>query len=190
MTIPVHPEPGAHPRELRWIVAPDLLRFVGRPAAVPDALGRLLADGRLESVVVEPGAVVLRLADGFAWRAEGPAVRRALQDSLARPEAWRPPSDAAGSSDVRLRAVAERVLAGEVGDYVRSHAGSLTLLGVRDDRVLVALGGSCADCPARDWTLTLRVEAAIRRLYPELMGLDVRPRRPGRPTEGASAVPA
>lgn len=190
MTVPVHPEAGAHPREVRWIVAPEVLRFVGRPDAVPDALGRLLSDGPLESVAVEPGAVVLRLAEGFSWRAEGPAVRRALQDALARPDGWRPPSDAAGSAEVRLRAVAEQVLAGEVGEYIRSHDGSIELLGVGGDRVTVALGGSCVDCPARGWTLTLRVEAALRRLYPDLAGVDVRSRLPGWPARPRRTVPA
>lgn len=174
MTVPVHPEAAAHPRELRWVVPSGVLRLVGRPASVPDPLARLLAGGVLEAVDVEPGAVVLRLTEGRSWRAEGPAVRRALQDALAEPGAWLPASDAAASDAARLRAAAEKVVAGEVGDYIRSHAGSVEVLGVADERVTVALGGSCVDCPARGWTLTLRVEAAIRRLYPSLAGVDVR----------------
>lgn len=177
MTVPIHPEAGAHPRELRWIVPVDAVPFVGRPAAVPAALGRLLADGVLETVDVEPGAVILRLGEGRSWRTEGPGVRRALQAALGRPEGWVPPSDAAGSPEARLRAAAEAVIAGEVGEYIRSHDGTIALVGVGADRVAVALGGSCADCPARGWTLTLRVEAALRRLYPALAGIDVRPGR-------------
>ncbi len=178
MTVPLHPEAGTHPLEVRWIVPADALGFVGRPAAVPDALGRLLADGVVESVDVEPGVVVVRLAKGRSWRAEGPGVRRALADALARPGAWVPPSDAAASAEARLRAAADLVVAGEVGDYIRSHAGSLEIVEVRGDRVTVAWGGSCVDCPARGWTLALRVERALRRLYPALAGVDVRSGRP------------
>lgn len=174
--VPVHPEAGADAHELRWVVPADVLGFVGRPAAVPDALARLVGGGVLTGITVEPGAVVLRLAEGRSWREEGPAVRAALQAALAEPAGWLPVSDAAASGTARLRAAAEAVLAGEVGDYIRSHAGTAEIVSVAGDRVAVSLGGACTDCPARRITLALRVETALRRLYPDLAGVDLRER--------------
>ena len=63
------------------------------------------------------------------------------------------------------------MIAGEVGDYVRSHGGHVELVAARDGEVEVGFGGACVGCPARDVTLTQRFEQALRDRYPSLRGI-------------------
>ncbi|GAA1879285.1 NifU family protein [Lapillicoccus jejuensis] len=182
--VPLHPEPvDGEPTRLRWVAPAErmaALGFVGAPAQVPDDLAPLLADGTLEDVTVTPTAVVAALAPGRSWRTEGARVRSALQAALADPSGWRAPAGA--DPDDALRMAVDEVIAGEVGDYVRSHGGELTLLSAHDDRVEVSMTGTCGHCPAADDTLTTRVETALRARYPALREVVAR--------VGVDAVPA
>lgn len=163
--IPLHPEATGDPRTVRWVVPAGTLRFVGIPQAVPAPLAALLGDGTLDRVSVEPAAVLT--ISGRDWRVAGPAVRTALAQALADPNGWQPPADQ-GSV---LAAAVEAVIAGEVGDYVRSHGGGARLVGVEGSTATVALDGACAACPARGLTLDERFSRAVEALCP---GAEVR----------------
>ena len=93
-------------------------------------------------------------------------IRTALQAALTEPTRWQPAVEQ--SRDDILRAAAEQVIDGEVGDYVRSHGGSALLVGVHDGEVELRLAGACTHCPAAGITLTDRFEAAIRARAPWL----------------------
>ncbi len=62
----------------------------------------------------------------------------------------------------------EQVVAGQVGDYIRSHGGEVVILDVRDGDVDVRLTGACQHCPAAELTMTIRFETALRALFPDL----------------------
>jgi len=66
------------------------------------------------------------------------------------------------------RMAVEQVIAGDVGDFVRGHGGRISLVGVDDGRVEVALGGACSHCPASELTLTERFEVVVRARCPEV----------------------
>lgn len=163
--VPVHAEavPG-QPGRARWVVPVGVLSFVGVPDAVPSPLALLLDAGTLASLEVQPGAVVIDLGPGRSWAAEGETVRVALQQALADPAGWRPPADA--TPEAALAAAVRSVLDGEVGDYARSHGGSLELVAVHDGIVDIALHGTCDGCPAAGRTLEDRVLAGVRALDP------------------------
>lgn len=166
--VPVHPEAVADtPDTLRWVVPAGLLEFVGRPARIPPPLQALYDDGVLvPPLILEPTAVVLRLAEEHTWRSRGPAVRQALQAALAESDGWEPPADRSG--DELLRSVVAEVLAGELGEYVRGHGGRIEVVEVTDSRVTISLGGACEGCPASGLTVRSRFESAVRRRYPQL----------------------
>ncbi|MDQ0834309.1 Fe-S cluster biogenesis protein NfuA [Streptomyces achromogenes] len=92
---------------------------------------------------------------------EGARARSTLHAALDTPAGW---ITAAGTAscddDAQLYRVAREVLAGEVGDFARSHGGSIELLDVRDGIVTVRLGGTCHGCPASWFTLHQRLERA------------------------------
>ena len=165
--VPLHPEPvPGDDRALRWVIRPGTLGIVGAVAEVPAPLQGLLDDGTVESLFVEPAAVRVRLGVGHCWRPEGGRVRSALQVALASSGQWRALEDCL--ADDVLRMALAQVVDGEVGDYVRSHGGGITVLGVTDGEVEVELTGSCAHCPAAELTLARRFETAVRELYPAL----------------------
>lgn len=167
----LHPEAVAgSPQEVRWVLPAGALPFVGVPAAMPAPLQALLDDGVLTGVVVEPAALRTALAPGRDWRADGPAVREAVERAAAQPEGWTA-AEPTGADGV-LRAAVEQVLAGDVGAYIRSHGGALELVDVHERRVEMRFSGTCAHCPASDHTLTQRFETAVRALAPALDGVD------------------
>ncbi|MBZ5734111.1 NifU family protein [Nocardioides sp. TRM66260-LWL] len=180
---PVHAEavPG-RPSCARWVVPPGSLRLVGVPERVPAPLARLLDEGLLVHVEVEPAAVLLELAPAHTWAASGDVVRGALQDALTDPEGW-VPADGDDPAREHLAAAAREVLAGEVGAYARSHGGSLELVAVHDGVVDVELRGTCDGCPAAGRTLEDRVLTAIRSLDPSVTA--VRSVRPDAPSDRA-----
>ncbi len=165
--VPIHPEAVPEdPQVLRWVIPPAVLAVVGEPAGLPDPLAALVADGTVAGVAVEPTAVLVRLAAGRSWRTEGTRVRTALQAALAAPGEWCPAT--AQTPDEVLRFAVDQVLDGEVGDYIRSHGGQVSLRGIDDGVVRLAMSGACAHCPASGSTLTDRIETALRARCPWL----------------------
>ncbi|WP_432135309.1 MULTISPECIES: NifU family protein [unclassified Streptomyces] len=168
--VPLHPQRvTGRPDRLRWIVPAGVLSARGRLVAAPAPLAGLLADGTLAGVTVEPAAVVTRLGAGRDWPAEGARVRTALHAALADPAGWVTAGEPDG--DTALAAVARELIGGEVGDFVRSHGGTMSLVCVRDGVVEVRLGGACLGCPAAWATLHRRLESRLRHRYPALVAV-------------------
>lgn len=167
--VPMHPEATADPLTVRWVVPTGTLPVVGELAEAPGELGELLRSGEIASVTVETRAVLVRLPDGGSWAAAGAAVRDALGAALQQPERWRP-AGSVGEDDL-LRAAIDEVLRGQVGDYVRSHGGRVTVVSAHDRRAAVRMTGTCAHCPAAGFTLHSRLEAEVRSRFPDLVEL-------------------
>ncbi|WP_327318789.1 NifU family protein [Streptomyces sp. NBC_01235] len=168
--IPLHPQqvPG-RPDRLRWIIPAGTLDGTGPLAEVPEPLAALLTDGTLTQIALEPAAVVTRLGADRTWPEEGARVRSALHAALDDPAGWIPATGTAPcDDDAQLYGVAREVLAGEVGDFARSHGGTIDLVDVRDGVVTVRLGGACHGCPASWFTLHQRLERQLRRHHPGL----------------------
>jgi Fe-S cluster biogenesis protein NfuA len=165
--IPIHPEPVADdPATVRWVIPAGLLTVVGVPAGLPPALDDLVCDGVVDSVRVESSAILVTLTPGRTWRSEGARIRAALCADLADPSAWTTSRPTSG--DDVLRAAAREVLDGDVGAFVASHGGSLTVVDVTDGVITVDLAGACSHCPAADVTLTDRFADAVRARAPHL----------------------
>ena len=168
--IALHPEAvDGEPLEVRWVVPAGTLPFVGQALSVPEPLQMLVQSGVLTSIVIEPTAIRTRLAPDRDWRLSGSAVRDAVADAAAAPDEWVPRDGSGG--DAVVRAAVEQVLAGEVGAYVRSHGGSLELEAVHEGVIKMRFAGACAHCPASDYTLTHRFEAAVRARCPHVVSI-------------------
>lgn len=167
-TLPTHAVP-VDLRTTAWVVPDDALPAPGPIAAAPGELGKALAEGTLTRLEVQRGQVLMELAPGLTWRAEGARLRTALLDALAAPGDWRHVDVA--SRDESLAEVAQRVLAGPTGDYIRSHGGVVEVVSVAGGVVDVRMSGMCAACPLSDFTLHRRVEEEIRLLEPALVSV-------------------
>lgn len=165
--IPVHPVATEDPQTVDWAIPGGLIDFVGTPATLPAPLEELVEDQVVESVTVGSARISITLTRGASWRTAGAAVRTALVTALEDPQQWTAPERATSP----LAAALADVVAGEVGDYIRSHRGELTVVSVDGDCAEVSLTGACRGCPARDLTLHARIERAVRDRYPDLQDL-------------------
>ena len=156
---------------VRWVVSHGDLPSgdlpSGRLVSAPGRLGQLLSGGVLRTVLTEPCGVTMWLAPGGTWRSAGDDVRQALQSALAQLEHWVVDPDEDGT----LQRIAQDVLAGPVGDYVRSHGGDVVVRDVSAGVLDVAFDGACSTCSASGVTLHDRLESAIRERYPRLRGV-------------------
>ncbi len=154
-------------RVVRWVVPAGRLA-AGRVRYAPGRLGEMLGDGTLSGALTEHSAVWLWLRDGLSWSRSGAAVQTALREALEDPDGW--------AVDPAPGEVLERVttdlLDGAVGDFVRSHGGSVTARRLDGDAVAVQLGGACEHCAAAEFTLRARLLGELRRRCPDLVEVD------------------
>lgn len=167
VTIPLHAERVAGDAQaVRWVVPAGRLP-AGRIRSAPGRLGELFADGTLTSGLTENTAVWLWLRDGLSWSALGTEVRVALQEALSDPLSW---TVDAAPGEVLERVTADLV-GGTVGDFVRSHGGTVSAQRC-GDTVTVRLGGACEHCPAAGLTLRQRLVGELRDRCPDLVEVD------------------
>lgn len=167
--IALHAERVAgEPAAVRWVVPPGSLP-PGRIRTAPGELGALFTGGTLTGGLVEHGAVWLWLRDGLSWRDTGREVEAALRDALADPDAW--VIDAA-PGEVLMRVMAD-LIDGSVGEFVRSHGGTVAAEPAGDE-VVVQLGGACAHCAAAEQTLRQRLLGELRQRCPGLVEVESR----------------
>lgn len=166
--IAVHPQATTDPAVVEWVIPAGLLDFVGQPSAVPAPVRALIDDGLVAELTVFPARIVVRLGSTHQWRTEGARVRAGLLAGLAEPSAWKPPLAVVTDP---LTAAINEVLAGEVGDYIRSHHGQAVVTSITGDSAEVSLTGTCGSCPARGATLHDRLETEVRKRYPHLSEL-------------------
>ncbi len=58
---------------------------------------------------------------------------------------------------------AEEVIRDLIRPLVEADGGSIELLEVTRERVVVRLGGTCAGCPGKPYTLSRMIEPALRK---------------------------
>lgn len=167
-TMPMHPEIVSDDAQtVRWVLPPGAVPFAGPVRAAPAALGELLGSGVIRAIVCESCAILIQLGEDERWSDQLPRVREALSSALAD-SSWQPYDEGQRGSGPLLAAAVREVLAGQAGDYVRSHGGEVTVASVADDRVAVTFDGTCGHCPATSITLHDRLETEVRRKYPAL----------------------
>lgn len=154
-------------RVVRWVVPAGTLP-VGRVRSAPGEFGEMLSDGTISGALIEHTAAWLWLRDGLSWATSGRAVQAALRAALADPAGW-----VVEPAPVEvLEKVTADLLAGSVGDFVRSHGGSVTARAVGGGAVAVQLGGACEHCAAAEFTLRARLLGELRKRCPDLVEVD------------------
>ncbi|WP_372594882.1 NifU family protein [Actinotalea sp.] len=181
--VAVHPERTGDPATLRWHVPGPALPATDEPHGGP-ALAGLVETRLLATALVGAQEVTTTLAEGQSWTIAGPAVRRAVQETVAALRSR--PARPVAERDAALRELAELVVAG-AGPYAASHGGRIELVAVQDDIVSVRLGGACHGCPAQSFTVHRRLEEDLRRGAPWLREVRVVDRR-GASDQGAEAA--
>ncbi|MEI2778994.1 MAG: NifU family protein [Tetrasphaera sp.] len=160
--IPTHPEavPG-EPQTLSWVIPDGALSLDGPVQGAPGRFGELLADGSV-TAIARPGRLLLTLAAGRSWRADGAAIRTALHAALEDPAGW----TSAPVDDAAIEQAVAAVIAGPAGEMIARHGGQVRVAGVQAGRVDLEVGGACAGCPAAGLSVGTTLAAALRAAVP------------------------
>lgn len=159
--IPIHATATANPAQLRWVVPPENLPATGTVLRAPGRLGAWLDRGVIAELTVRSADVLITLGAGYSWREHGDPIRAALGDALADPDGWQiDPSDEGAA---RLTDITAELLAGQIGALAQSHGGSIELVSVTGNQVIVRMSGACDGCPAAASTLHEKLQHELRR---------------------------
>jgi Fe-S cluster biogenesis protein NfuA len=123
----------------------------------------------VSSVLISHDQVTVNKGDQEPWQVVGRQVGAAIREHIQSGEeavsnaARRtlPPADV-------IRDKIEDVLDREINPAVAAHGGVVQLIDVQDNNVFIRMGGGCQGCGMASVTLRHGVEAAIRRVAPEV----------------------
>jgi Fe-S cluster biogenesis protein NfuA len=120
-------------------------------------------------VLISHNAVTLTKASPHPWSNLGPHIGGAIREHITSGDSTVDQSliDSLPSAD-ELRTRVEDVITKEIAPSVGEHGGSIRVVDVKDNVVLLELGGGCQGCSSATATLKFGVEAAIRRAVPEV----------------------
>lgn len=144
--------------------------FGNREAAeLSPMASRLFAIPGIATVLISHNTITVSKAVPDPWNIVGPAVGQAIRAHVASGEPAVDPSliEKMPSSD-EIRRRVETVIREEVAPSVAEHGGTVNVVDVKDNVVLIQLGGGCQGCGSATATLKFGVEAAIRRAVPEV----------------------
>ena len=72
-------------------------------------------------------------------------------------------------SDAEVRATVQGLLDREVNRSIARHGGQISIVDVRDGKLLIAMSGGCQGCTASQVTLKNGFELMVRRVAPEIV---------------------
>jgi Fe-S cluster biogenesis protein NfuA len=72
-------------------------------------------------------------------------------------------------SDAEVRTVVQSLLDREVNRSIANHGGQISIVEVRDGKLLIAMSGGCQGCTASQVTLKDGFELMVRRVAPEIV---------------------
>jgi Fe-S cluster biogenesis protein NfuA len=74
-------------------------------------------------------------------------------------------------TDAEVRAAVQGLLDREVNRSIASHGGQISIVDVRDGKLLIAMSGGCQGCTASQVTLKYGFELMVRRVAPEIVDI-------------------
>jgi len=74
-------------------------------------------------------------------------------------------------SDAEVRAAVQGLLDREVNRSIASHGGQISIVDVREGKLLIAMSGGCQGCTASQVTLKYGFELMVRRVAPEIVDI-------------------
>jgi Fe-S cluster biogenesis protein NfuA len=148
----------------------DKERAAGSPLAE-----RLFALTSVSSVLVAENIVTVGKEPSASWddlkRAVGAAIRTQLLTGVPAILEARSDSRAGRRSAEEVRAVVQELLDREVNRSIAGHGGKISIVDVRDGKLLIAMSGGCQGCAASQVTLRQGFEVMVRRVAPEIINI-------------------
>jgi Fe-S cluster biogenesis protein NfuA len=173
--IQIQGEPLAVPAMCKFIVDRPVYEnrsfyFATKESAELSPLAtRLFEVQGISSVLISHQSITVGKSSPAGWPQLGPHIGTAIRAHVssgdaavsAELEASLPPAE-------ELRTRVESIIESEVAPSVASHGGSVDIVDVKDNVVLLKMGGGCQGCSSATATLKFGVEASIRRAVPEV----------------------
>ena len=150
--------------------------FASREQAASAPLGqRLFALGGVASVLIAGNVVTIGKAPGASWAglkaAIGAAIRAQLLSGVPAMPETTGATGAAARSDAELGLAVQQLLDREVNRAIANHGGAISLVGVRERRLFITMGGGCQGCASSQVTLRQGFEVMVRRVAPEITAI-------------------
>ena len=144
--------------------------FGSREAAEMSPLAkRFFAMPGMASVLISHDSVTITKFAPEPWSTFGRPIGAAIREHLRAGDSAIPDSlFSLLPSSAELRQRVESVIQSEIAPAVASHGGSISVVDVQNNVVMLKLGGGCQGCGNAAATLKFGVEAAIRRAVPEI----------------------
>ena len=132
---------------------------------------RLFALPGVVRILLAPNRVTIYKDEaGGEWSVLGKDVGRVIREHHASGEGV--VSESVTAEMTQNGEVADKiqgVLDSEINPSVAMHGGHISLLGVKENKVYIQMGGGCQGCAQSTATLRQGVETAIRRAVPEIV---------------------
>jgi len=123
----------------------------------------------IATVLISHNTITVSKAVPDPWNVIGRQIGQAIRAHVASGE---PAVDPALIEKIpptdEIRRRVETVIREEIAPSVAQHGGTVNVVDVKDNIVLLQLGGGCQGCGSATATLKFGVEAAIRRAIPEV----------------------
>ena len=142
-------------------------------AAGSPLVERLFQLPGIAHVLVAETVVTVSKESGASWSGLKPSIGAVIRSQLltgicAILESER----CAGTvqrSDAEVRAAVQGLLDGEVNRSIANHGGKISIVDVRDGKLLIAMSGGCQGCSGSQVTLKSGFELMVRRVAPEIV---------------------
>ncbi len=130
--------------------------------ALPGVANVLISDN-LVTICKEPTASwpLLKAAVGIAIRTQLLTGVPAILEMHARP-------GAKAQSDAELTEAIQAFLDKEVNRSIANHGGKISIAGIREGKLFIAMSGGCQGCASSQVTLKQGFEVMLRRVAPEI----------------------
>jgi Fe-S cluster biogenesis protein NfuA len=144
-------------------------------AAGSPLIERLFQIPGIATVLVSDNVVTVGKNNETSWmqlmKPIGSAIRDQLLSGVPTVLERRASEVSGGRSDEDIRRVVEELLEREVNPSVASHGGKISVVGVKDATLYIAMSGGCQGCAASQVTLKQGVEVMVRRVAPEIRSI-------------------
>jgi IscR-regulated protein YhgI len=153
-------------------IGPGAYRFVSRADAsgVPVAEAVLGVPGIAE-VVLSDGVVEVQKNPSFEWCDLEEQVQYAIGTAMAGMQVPAPQARPQAMDDDTMYDMVAEVFRREINPNVTSHGGAVELIDVQDATVVLRMQGGCQGCGMANVTLRQGIEGTLKRVLPELKGI-------------------
>lgn len=130
---------------------------------------RLFGIPGTSAVLISHQTITVTKSTPDPWQFIAPQVGAAIRAHFQSGEEAVPESLTQQLPDpAELRQRVESVISTEIAPSVGQHGGSIQVVDVKENNVMIQMGGGCQGCSSASATLKYGVEAAIRKAVPEI----------------------